>query len=128
MIREIAKELLSYSRETLGPDLRAVTRYNRDEHEPIYTREDVPEQIELDEDARSMFRHPLVRMQSAAQELSQYHPYLDELDASIYSYGTVTVVQFPITDEDGIIVTLECEGDLSDGFVSRCKSIVSGAD
>lgn len=124
MIRETGEELLSYSQDVIGSNLRAVTRYNRAEHDPIFTREDIPDQLELDEDTRSMFRHPLIRMQNAVQELSHYHPHLDSPDAAVYSFGDIRVLQFPITDEDGIIVTLDWEGDLPSEFVSDCKSIV----
>lgn len=127
-VREIGEELLSYSREMLGSDLRAVTRYTRNEHDSIFIREDVSDQLDLDEDSRSMFRLPLVRMQKSAQELSQYHPTLDRPGAAVYWFGDITLLQLPITDTSGIVLTFDREGGLPDEYVSRCKSIASESE
>lgn len=127
MIRDLGEELCTYSQETFGSNLRAVTRYSQTAHDPIYTREDIPEKIGLDEDTRSMFRLPLVRMQNSVTELSEYHPTLDSPDVSVNFFGDIVVLQFPISDEGGIIITLDWEGSLPEQYISRCKSITGGS-
>lgn len=124
MTRETAEELLAYCRDVVGEDLRAVTCYGRNDHVPIYTREDVREQLQLDEASQGMFRLPLVRMQNAMRRLGQLNPLFDDPDVALYSYGTIAVLQFPITEQEGIIVTLDWKDELPTDLVSRCKTIV----
>lgn len=120
----IAEELLALSRDAFGTDLRVVTRYNANEHEPIYTREDVPDELELDEEARSGFRRPLVRMQKSAHDLAYFHPHLTEPEFAIHSYEDIIVLQIPLSEKDGIIITLDVVEGLPTDLMARCKAIV----
>ena len=62
---DAAEELREYGQKLIGADLRAVTLYSADEHNPVYTREDIPKQLQLDEATRQMFRDPLVQLNKA---------------------------------------------------------------
>lgn len=128
MSQRVAEDILAYCRSELGEDLRAVTYYSPDNHDPIYTRQDGPDQLQFDEETRGMFRFPLVRWQKAVRELADHHPVLDDPVFSTCSYQNVLVVQFPITREEGVIVMVDSETDLPEDFESSFKSILGGSE
>ena len=124
MVRQASEELADYCREEIGEKLRAVTYYSADTHDPVFTRKGVIERMQITEESRQMFRHPLLQMNKAVWQLSNVHPMLDGPDVAIYSYGDVSVVQFPLGESDGVVVSFDWEGELPGEFISNCKSIV----
>lgn len=123
---EVTRELLAYCRRELESDLRVLTRYGRDVHEFVYTREDL--QREFDEDSRGVFRYPLVHIHDAVWRMKQLHHLLEEPDAVTYSYGDTCFVQFPATEEEGILVTFDVEDEVPEDFLAECKAIVHGRE
>lgn len=125
MDREKLDRLVSYCQNEVGENLRVVTFYGPNAHEPLYTRSDVPEELQLDTETREMFRSPLVQMQKAAQQMADVHPTLGDPVVATYAYENVSVVQVPLTRDSGIIVSIDAEAQLPDGFGFQCKSILS---
>ncbi len=124
MPTETVQEIIDYCHEMVGENLRTVTRYSAEEFEPVYTRDGIFEQIQLDEETLGMFRNPVFQIHRAAWDVGSYHLLLDVPDVAISSFGDISAIQFPVTREDGILVTLDSQGELPTGLVSHCKSIV----
>jgi hypothetical protein len=87
-----------------------------------YTREDIDE--EFDEESRGVFRYPLMQMHNAVWQMHDVHTFIDDPDVAMCFYGDALFIQFPITEEEGILVTLDSEGELPEAFLSECKAII----
>lgn len=123
--RDVTAALTSYCQTAVGQDLRAVTRYSLMEHDRVYTRGDILDQLDLEDEMREMFRVPLMQMHNAILQFTRVHPTITEASSAVFNFGHITVVQLPVTTNEGIIVTLDRNDDLQDEFVSECEAIVT---
>lgn len=126
MLQKTAQDLLDHCQDVAGENLRVVTRYSTDEHEPIYTREDLYENTDITDETRGRFRYLLMQIHNAMWEHSRHHPQLEEPEVLKHSYGDIVYLQFPISEEEGIIVTFNGGFYPSREFISECKEIAYG--
>jgi hypothetical protein len=123
---QAADEVVVYCRETVGNRLRTVTRYSLDDFDSLYLRDGILEELEFEDgESREMFRIPVFQLHRKLWEISYFSNTLDDPEAGVFSFGDVAIVQIPIAEEEGIIVSLESDGDLPGEFVAGLKAIVS---
>ncbi|USZ69850.1 hypothetical protein NGM10_15710 (plasmid) [Halorussus salilacus] len=94
--------LIRFLRERTGECLRGVGRYDADGYEVLYVRPGL-ERETLDSEVERMVTH--LRSESRPREVRSF-PYGD-LDGTVRSFEEAVVMHFPLTQERGVVVTLE---------------------
>lgn len=122
--RALAEEISRHCRDAIGGGVRSVVHYSSHDHDPLYTREDVEEELGMDVDTRTMFRNPLVQVNKTIWQVSRLAPTLPDPDFATFSYGDTVLLLFPITADEGIVVSLDYDGTLPDDLVAGCTELV----
>jgi len=97
--------------------LRLVVRYDGDDHDVVYVREDIEAGFTPDELEERVETLVMKGLGDPSQEGALYD--FGDLDATIRWYEAVVVAHFPIGEWSGLVFTLERETDSLDGLVER---------
>ena len=82
------------------------------------------EGTDITEENRSRFRHRLFQIHRPIREMGASHPLLGDPTLLVHSYDDITFLQFPIREEERIIVTFDGRALPPDEVVSGCEEIV----
>lgn len=121
--RQLAEELSDYWREQAGDRVRAVVYFNVDEHDLLYMRDDVSKKLAMDDRTMSMFRLPAVQIVTAIRKLASASPNLNPPRHATINYDDVTALFLPKSRKEGILITVDTEGDILDSLISRTMEI-----
>jgi len=115
------ERLAAYLRSRIGDDLRSVSSYDEDGVSAVYRRPGITDAY-TDEQ--------LLTLAVAAQELNDtLHAVgiddspLGEPNAGVYGFENAYVLQFPVSETEGVIVTIESGvGTALGAFLSDCAA------
>lgn len=115
MLSETAERLTEYCVERIGDDLRAVIGYTDDGIVTTYFRDDVT--LAVEDLSMATLYNPILAFQRNGWTLTEMFEHFGPPKASMQAYEDKLVFTLPISESDGIFVSVDrTESSISDLF------------